>query len=125
MIDNLRQKEVENENPKPFVIIRTTTPQSIASTVSKVIENIPKATKEIKETPRKGHGLRVPSDEFESFESNQQKLECYSCGSLLFPDKQCKIFNTSDPLQTQTCLDDEACLMYSWKKSNSDRGKDF
>ena len=65
----------------------------------------------------------VPADEFESLHSAVQELECYSCGSLLFPDQQCEQFNASDPSQRETCQQDEACLFYSWKKSNSERGE--
>ena len=121
IIDNQGQKEIKTENSKPFVIIRTTQ-APIVSPESESVTNV-KPTKEIQESPRQGHGLKVPADEFESLHSAVQELECYSCGSLLFPDQQCEQFNASDPSQRETCQQDEACLFYSWKKSNSERGE--
>ena len=47
----------------------------------------------------------------------QVGLQCYSCGSLLNPNKKCDEFSREDPGQVQTCLKDEACLLYSWRKS--------
>jgi len=47
-------------------------------------------------------------------------LQCFSCGSLLNPNKKCDRFDRTDPAQVQTCTKDEACLMYSWKKSSSE-----
>ena len=44
-------------------------------------------------------------------------LQCYSCGSLLNPNKKCGKFDRSAKSQVQTCLTDEACLMYTWQKS--------
>ena len=52
-----------------------------------------------------------------TFHPDQPGLQCYSCGSLLNPNKKCDEFSRTDPDQVQTCLKDEACLMYSWKKS--------
>ena len=58
-----------------------------------------------------------------TFHPDQPGLQCYSCGSLLNPNKKCDTFNKADPEQVQTCLQDEACLMYSWKKSATEIGK--
>ena len=49
-------------------------------------------------------------------------LRCFSCGSLLDPNRQCDAFNPKDVTQVQTCGHDEACLLYTWKKSNTEKG---
>ena len=59
----------------------------------------------------------------QSFHPDQPGLQCYSCGSLLNPNKKCDTFDREDKTQVQTCLRDEACLMYSWKKSSTETGK--
>ena len=46
-------------------------------------------------------------------------LQCFTCGSLLEPDKVCD-FNPSDPGQRKTCGPGEACLFYSWRSSAED-----
>ena len=46
-------------------------------------------------------------------------LQCFTCGSLLEPDKACD-FNPSDPGQRKTCGPGEACLFYSWRSSIKD-----
>jgi len=43
-------------------------------------------------------------------------LQCYSCGSLLNPNKKCDEFRRIEE-QVETCREDEACLLYSWRKS--------
>ena len=53
----------------------------------------------------------------QTFHPDQPGLQCYSCGSLLNPNKKCDQFSRTDKSQVQTCLKDEACLMYTWKKS--------
>ena len=53
----------------------------------------------------------------QSFHPSRPGLQCYSCGSLLNPNKRCDQFNRTAPAQVQTCLSDEACLMYTWRKS--------
>lgn len=53
----------------------------------------------------------------QTFHPDKLGLQCYSCGSLLNPNKKCDEFSRTDKNQVQTCLKDEACLMYSWKKS--------
>ena len=50
-------------------------------------------------------------------------LQCYSCGSLLNPNKKCDQFNRTARAQVQTCLTDEACLMYTWQKSPTETGR--
>ena len=52
-----------------------------------------------------------------------QELSCFSCGSLLFPEKTCETFDPSDPSQVQVCPEGDACLLYSWKKSKNETGK--
>jgi hypothetical protein len=49
-------------------------------------------------------------------------LNCFSCGSLLDPSRKCDKFDPSDPSQVQVCGRNEACLLYTWKKSGSDTG---
>ena len=57
---------------------------------------------------------RIPN---QTFHPDLPGLQCYSCGSLLNPNKKCDEFSRTEKSQVQTCLKDEACLMYSWKKS--------
>ena len=59
----------------------------------------------------------------QTFHPDQPGLRCYSCGSLLNPNKKCDTFNREDKNQVQTCLKDEACLMYSWTKSSTQTGE--
>ena len=59
----------------------------------------------------------------QTFHADLPGLQCYSCGSLLNPNKKCDEFSRTDKNQVQTCLKDEACLMYSWKKSPTETGK--
>ena len=56
----------------------------------------------------------------QAFHPDLPGLQCYSCGSLLNPNKKCDEFSRTDTAQVQTCLKDEACLMYSWKKSSTE-----
>ena len=51
---------------------------------------------------------------------DQPGLQCYSCGSLLDPDSRCDSFDRSDPGQVQTCGREEACMMYTWSKSDTE-----
>ena len=44
-------------------------------------------------------------------------LKCFSCGSLLSQVSNCTEFNPSNPAQVQTCGTNEACLLYTYKKS--------
>ena len=48
-------------------------------------------------------------------------LKCFSCGKLGSHD--CEAFDVSDPSHVKTCQKDEVCLIYSWMKSASKRGK--
>ena len=59
----------------------------------------------------------------QTFHPDKVGLQCYSCGSLLNPNKKCDEFSRTDNSQVQTCLKDEACLMYSWKKSPTETGQ--
>ena len=48
-------------------------------------------------------------------------LQCYSCGSLLNPDNaKCESFDRTNTSLSQTCLKGEACLMYTWRKSDTE-----
>ena len=81
----------------------------------------------IEETPRRGAGFKVNLGNSLFLDSDKnsndnKSLRCYSCGSLLSPDKNCTQFNSSDPAQVQTCSADEACLMYTWFKSSTEKG---
>ena len=49
--------------------------------------------------------------------SSRQPLQCFSCGSLLNAENNCTEFNPSNIDQVQTCGVNEACLLYTWKKS--------
>ena len=89
----------------------------------------------VQEVPRSsGAGFRIELDDNSLFvdkdktaitDSRPSQLRCYSCGSLLSADKTCTQFNSSDPSQIQSCNSDEACLMYSWNKSHTQKGKFF
>ena len=49
---------------------------------------------------------------------------CYICGSLFSTDApDCPVFNKSDPKQQKICEIGEACLYYSWQKSDIDTGR--
>ena len=50
-------------------------------------------------------------------------LQCFSCGSLLDPSRECDKFNNRDPEQVQTCAPNEACLLYAWEKSPTETCK--
>jgi len=47
-------------------------------------------------------------------------LQCFSCGSLLNAEKTCDQFDRSNVSHVQTCLTDEACLLYTWEKSSTE-----
>ena len=48
-------------------------------------------------------------------------LQCYSCGSLLNPDNaKCERFDRTNTSLSQTCLKGEVCLMYTWRKSDTE-----
>ena len=42
-----------------------------------------------------------------------RSLRCYKCGDLFNPDTKCR----TDDIQTETCQQGEACLLYRWQKS--------
>ena len=52
-------------------------------------------------------------------------LQCFSCGSLLNAENNCTEFNPSDIKQVQTCGVNEACLLYTWKKSSTGKLNSF
>ena len=44
-------------------------------------------------------------------------LQCYKCGDLFNPDTLCHDSNT----EIETCEEGEACLLYQWQKSPTER----
>ena len=42
-----------------------------------------------------------------------RSLRCYKCGDLFNPDTKCR----TEDIQTETCQQGEACLLYRWQKS--------
>ena len=124
-----------NNDDKESIESTTTTIQSI--TTLPILEEIVKKSDldnavGVQEVPRSlGAGFRVELDDNSLFfdkdkngniDKDLQQLRCYSCGSLLSADKTCTRFNSSDPSQIQNCNSDEACLMYSWNKSQTQKG---
>lgn len=115
----------------------TTTP-----TVAKIVKKFPSEDNDvgIDETPRSSGGFKVSLDNSLFFDDDDTgvgnddvddtdvgnddvpALRCYSCGSLLSGNQNCTQFNATDPRQIQFCKPDEACLMYSWSKSDTQRG---
>lgn len=77
--------------------------------------------KEIEETPRSPSAPKRQSGK-QVVHPDKAGLQCFSCGSLLNPDAKCELFSRTNISQTQTCLKDESCLMYTWKKSSSETG---
>ena len=119
-----------------------TTEPTLANTEKKLDNN----DVGVEETPRAGGGFKVnienslffsdddEEDDNEDVEnaaagggdnsgSEVRGLQCYSCGSLLSESKNCSEFDASDPDQRQLCAPDEACLMYTWTRSHSERGE--
>ena len=77
--------------------------------------------REIEETPRSQSAPKRQSAK-QVVHPDKAGLQCFSCGSLLNPDAKCESFSRTNISQTQTCLKDESCLMYTWKKSPSETG---
>ena len=79
-----------------------------------------KKAKVIQEIPRSRDRQR--SDGLEVKEAdNSPGLQCFSCGSLLNPGKEdCQTFDRTNISHSQTCLQGEACLLYSWRKSTTE-----
>ena len=71
------------------------------------------------EPERLAAGLQEPSGGA-GLPSGGAGLQCFSCGSLLNPDAVCDQFDPTDPSQVQTCGAGEACMMYSWSKSDTE-----
>ena len=78
------------------------------------IPELPKSTtpEEIKPVTKRPKRPSVPKPS-----PSRGPLQCFSCGSLLSADNNCTEFNPSDINQAQTCGVNEACLLYTWKKS--------
>jgi len=79
-------------------------------------------SRELPETPRRGSsGSKNSNRSLKNVDNGRPGLQCYSCGSLLNPDKECDKFDATNSTQSQTCLKGEACLMYTWSKSSSQK----
>jgi len=85
-------------------------PQQSSNTIENAIFDVSASDTSRSETRR-------TSEPKQTFHPDLPGLQCYSCGSLLNPNKKCDEFSRTEKTQVQTCLKDEACLMYSWKKS--------
>ena len=72
----------------------------------------------IQEIPRSGEKSRFEGLAKVKEADPSPGLQCFSCGSLLHPDKEdCDTFDRTNISHTQTCLKGEACLLYTWRKS--------
>ena len=108
--------------------LQTTTKKSLITTVPilQVIRKKPEIVNQvgIEERPRASEGFKVSLDTSQLLagdsETVQERLRCYSCGSLLSPGQDCLSFNSSDSSQIATCGPGEACLLYSWRKSEAE-----
>ena len=59
-----------------------------------------------------------------SVDSLKRSVKCYSCGSLFNRDTpNCPQFDNQNETQRATCKPGEACLLYEWRKSKTERGK--
>ena len=47
-------------------------------------------------------------------------IKCFSCGRLGYDE--CEDFDTSNPNQVKNCEKDEVCMIYSWQKTENERG---
>ena len=47
-------------------------------------------------------------------------IKCFSCGRLGY--HECEDFDTSNPDQVKNCKKDEVCMIYSWQKTQNERG---
>ena len=78
---------------------------------AKVIHEIPRSTSNEASVKQRSEELVREAD-------TSPGLQCFSCGSLLNPDKEdCESFDRTNRSHSQTCLKGEACLLYSWRKS--------
>ena len=50
-----------------------------------------------------------------------EPLSCFSCGKLGYDE--CEDFDASNPDQTKVCKKGEVCLIYSWDKTQNEKGK--
>ena len=58
-------------------------------------------------------------------QGRQRRLQCYQCGSLFNRDApDCDKFDPRDPGQLTTCNEGEACMLYTWRKSKTEIGKE-
>ena len=117
---------VSDENSIKTITSRPS-PQPIVSRTSEPMKRKPAAVTQppqIITRDRKPVETTQTTPRHQSYEEVQARadspgLQCFTCGSLLEPDKECR-FNPSDPGQRRTCGPGEACLYYSWRSSVGD-----
>ena len=123
----------ENDREKSGVeSLQTTTKKSLITTPPISGEIVRKSEMintvlDIEETPRAGGGFKVSLDTSQALEDDPEVpgepqaegLSCYSCGSLLSPDQTCPSFDPSSSQQIAVCGPGEACLLYTWSRSQS------
>ena len=82
------------------------------------IPELPKSTTpdEIKPVTKRPSRPQRPSKP-KPLPPSRGPLQCFSCGSLLNAENNCTDFNPRDINQAQTCGVNEACLLYTWRKS--------
>ena len=82
------------------------------------IPELPKSTtpEEIKPVTKRPSRPQRPSKP-KPIPPSRGPLQCFSCGSLLNAENNCTDFNPRDINQAQTCGVNEACLLYTWRKS--------
>ena len=57
-----------------------------------------------------------PANSTATLPDTVRSLRCFKCGDLFNPDTKCR----PDNLQTETCREGEACLLYRWQKSRQE-----
>lgn len=122
--------EIPNKERLQSTTLSTTTTARSITTLPILAEIIKKPSISndvgVQEVPRSGSGFQVEIDNSLFPETDDKlsdkSLSCFSCGSLFSSvDDGCTQFNASDPTQIQKCKDDEACLMYTWNKSDTQK----
>ena len=89
----------------------------VSQTPARSLAQRDKKAKVIQEIPR----TKQRSEELVRVVDPTPGLQCFSCGSLLNPDKEdCHSFDRTNRSHTQTCLKGEACLLYTWRKSTTE-----
>ena len=116
-IEKLEEGQLEQPTTKAGLV---TTPE-ILTVIGKRNESTNRVV--VEETPRKSGGFKVSLDTSQLLEEDAESedgLQCYSCGSLFSTGDECPTFNSSDSSQVATCSPGEACLLYTWRKSDSE-----